>query len=104
MSKKLIYLMSIVLVLWLSVGVASAQPLNQSSGPDGIVSVEAEHFDANVEVGGHAWVETGPTGGFTGELGMWAPNGQGSGPEWHWMGGIWAKRWLYRRPRYGGPQ
>ncbi len=79
MSKKLIYLMSIVLVLWLSVGVASAQPLNQSSGPDGIVSVEAEHFDDNVEVGGHAWVETGPTGGFTGELGMWAPNGQGGG-------------------------
>ncbi|MCH7559701.1 MAG: discoidin domain-containing protein, partial [Planctomycetes bacterium] len=77
MSKKLIYLMSIVLVLWLSVGVASAQPLNQSSGPDGIVSVEAEHFDANVEVGGHKWEETGPTGGFTGVLGMHSPNGNG---------------------------
>jgi hypothetical protein len=38
------------------------------------VSVEAEHFDANVEVGGHTWELTGPTGGFTGEFGMHAPN------------------------------
>ncbi len=79
MCKKLIYLVSFVLVLGLAVGAANAAPLNQDPGPDGIVSVEAEHFDANVEVGGHAWVETGPTGGFTGELGMWAPNGQGGG-------------------------
>jgi len=74
MSKKLMYLFSVVLFMGLAVSVASAQPLNQDPGPDGIVSVEAEHFDANVEVGGHTWEETGPTGGFTGELGMHAPN------------------------------
>ncbi|MHC4172535.1 MAG: hypothetical protein ACYST5_06285 [Planctomycetota bacterium] len=67
MCKKLIHLASFVLVLGLAVGVADAQPLNQDPGPDGIVSVEAEHFDDNVEVGGHKWELTGPTGGFTGE-------------------------------------
>ncbi len=65
------------LVLILVAGVATAEPLQQDPGPDGIVSVEAENYDANVENGGHAWVLTGPTGGFTGTAGMWAPNGQG---------------------------
>jgi len=58
-------------------GIVNAEPLQQDPGPDGIVSVEAEHYDANVEVGGHAWELTGPTGGFTGEFGMHAPNGNG---------------------------
>ena len=77
MYRKLMCLVSFALVLGLAVGVANAQPLQQDPGPDGIVSVEAEHFDANVEVGGHKWEETGPTGGFTGVLGMHAPNGRG---------------------------
>jgi hypothetical protein len=77
MSKKLIYLVSFVLVLGLAGGVANAAPLSQSPSPDGIVSVEAEHFDDNIEVGGHKWEETGPTGGFTGVVGMWAPEGRG---------------------------
>jgi len=77
MCKKLIHLISFVLVFSLATGIAGADPLNQDTGPDGIVSVEAEHFDANVEVGGHAWEETGPTGGFTGTAGMHAPNGNG---------------------------
>ena len=77
MYKQLIYLISFVLVLGLATGVAGADPLNQDPGPDGIVSVEAEHFDANVEVGGHKWEETGPTGDFTGTAGMHAPNGNG---------------------------
>ena len=79
MCKKLILLVSFVLVAGLAGGVANADPLHQDPGPDGIVSVEAEHFDDNVEVGGHKWEEIGPTDGFTGELGMWAPNGQGGG-------------------------
>jgi len=60
-----------------AVGLVNADPLQQDPGPDGIVAVEAEHYDANVEVNGHAWEEIGPTGGFTGELGMHAPNGNG---------------------------
>ena len=79
MSQKLVYLCCFILAVGLTGGVAIAEPLHQDPGPDGIVSVEAEHFDANVEVGGHAWEETGPTGGFTGTAGMWAPNGQGGG-------------------------
>ncbi len=79
MSQKLVYLCCFILAVGLIGSVAIAEPLQQDPGPDGIVSVEAENFDANVEVGGHAWVETGPTGGFTGVLGMWAPNGQGGG-------------------------
>ncbi len=48
MSKKLMYLFSVVLVLGLFCGVASADPFQQDPGPDGIVSIEAENFDENV--------------------------------------------------------
>ena len=71
MCKKLIYLCSFVLVLGLTVRVTNAAPLSQDPGPDGIVSVEAEHFD-NKTVGdnGDEWVEIGPTGLFTGVAAM----------------------------------
>ena len=67
MCRKLAYF---VLILGLAAGLTNAKPLNQDPGPDGIISFEAENFDRNVEVGGHSWVETGPTGGFTGIIGM----------------------------------
>jgi len=74
MCRKAAYF---ALVLGLAVGLTNAKPLNQDPGPDGIVSVEAENFDANIEMGGHKWQETGPVDGFTGIIGMHAPNGQG---------------------------
>ena len=77
MCRKAAYFAIFVLVLGLVVGLTNAKPLNQDPGPDGIVSVEAENFDANVEVGGDKWQETGPVDGFTGIIGMHAPNGQG---------------------------
>ena len=72
----------IILVLCLASGLANAKPLNQDPGPDGIVSVEAEHYD-NKEPGqnGTGWEEIGPTGGFTGELGMQVAN-EGSNDTW----------------------
>ena len=76
MSKKLI-VFAIALALVMGQLVLAQTPLEQDSGPDGIVSVEAENFDENVAVGGHGWEETGPTGGFTGVAGMWSPNGNG---------------------------
>jgi hypothetical protein len=78
-SRKLYYFASFVLVLAAAGTALGIDPLQQDEGPDGIVSVEAENFDANVEVNGDTWQLTGPTGGFTGEWGMWAPNGQGGG-------------------------
>jgi len=77
MYSKLTFLTCLFLVLGLIAGSLNAQSIQQDPGPDGIVSVEAENFDANVENGGHAWVLTGPTEGFTGTAGMHAPNGQG---------------------------
>jgi hypothetical protein len=70
MCKKLILLVSFVLVAGLVGGLANANPLHQDPGPDGIVSVEAEHFDENVPLSGAEWVEVGPTEGFTGTAGM----------------------------------
>jgi len=55
MCKKLIYLISFVLVLGLTTGVASADPLQQDPGPDGIVSIEAENFDEYTPQGDHTW-------------------------------------------------
>jgi len=34
----------------------------QDPGPDGLVSIEAESFDANVSQGGHTWSATSPSG------------------------------------------
>ena len=51
-----------------------ASAFQQDAGADGIVSVEAEHFMANVPQGGHAWTAT-PTSGFSGTHAMAAtPN------------------------------
>ena len=75
MNSRLLY-SSLVVVLVISGGLL-ANPLRQDGGADGIVSIEAENYDANVEVGGHTWEETGPVDGFTGVLGMHAPNGNG---------------------------
>ena len=71
MSDKLIYLI-LVLVLVLSGGTAFADPFQQDPGPDGIVSMEAENYDDNIERGGIQWEEVGPTAGFTGTAGMQA--------------------------------
>ena len=59
-----------VWALGLALGTAEAAPLQQDGGADGIVSVEAEHFDDNVEQSDRQWQEVGPTSGFTGETGM----------------------------------
>ena len=71
MSKKLFFLTSFVLVLGLAAKVTNAMPLLQDPGPDGIVSVEAEHYDNKAPgQNGTGWEEVGPTHGFTGVLGM----------------------------------
>jgi len=76
MSRKSFLGVCFVLVLGLAAGVTNAKPLNQDPGPDGIVSVETEHYDNNVKApNGDEWKEVGPTGGFTGAAGMQAlPN------------------------------
>jgi Gylcosyl hydrolase family 115 C-terminal domain/F5/8 type C domain len=74
MCKKLFFAISFVLVLGL--GLANAKPLNQDPGPDGIVSVEAEHYDNKTKgQSGSEWVEVGPMGGFTGKAGMQVADG-----------------------------
>ena len=75
MTCKTMYAVLAVAILFC--GGLMAGPLRQGLGPDGIVSVEAEHYDANVEMGGDVWEETGPVDGFTGVLGMHSPNGNG---------------------------
>ena len=44
-----------------NVGVAGVG-FRQDPGPDGIVSIEAESFDAKVDQGGHTWGPTSPSG------------------------------------------
>jgi hypothetical protein len=56
MSKKLMYLFSVVLAVGLFCGAASADPFQQDTGPDGIVSIEAENFDENVPKSPHTWI------------------------------------------------
>ncbi|MEA3226403.1 MAG: hypothetical protein U9Q07_10680, partial [Planctomycetota bacterium] len=76
MYSKFTFLACLLLVLGLIAGSASAQPLNQDPGPDGIVSVEAENYDNKTKgQSGSEYVESGPTGGFTGVLGMIVADG-----------------------------
>jgi len=55
MYKKMIYLISFVLVLGLATGVESADPFEQDPGPDGIVSIEAENIDDNISRPPSTW-------------------------------------------------
>jgi hypothetical protein len=66
MSKKLMYLCSVVFVLGLVCSVASADPFQQDPGPDGIVSIEAENFDENVPNPPHTWIFVTEPEGFSG--------------------------------------
>jgi hypothetical protein len=70
MSKALVYVGLVALALGLVCRQAGAAPLQQDGGIDGIVSVEAEHFDENVMQSNAQWKQVGPTGGFTGVAGM----------------------------------
>lgn len=75
MFKKLILLTSFVLALGMG-ALYAADPFMQSSGPDGIVAMEAEHFHTKVAASSRSWEPVGPTGGFTGAAGMRAlPDG-----------------------------
>ena len=42
-----------------------ATPLQQSAGEQGLVSIEAENYDANVSQGGHSWTPN-TTAGYSG--------------------------------------
>src|SRR5512145_2569086 len=71
MSRKSIFMTLFVLAM--SVGVSyAADPFMQSSGPDGIVAMEAEHFHTNVAASNRSWELVGPKGGFKGAAGMQA--------------------------------
>jgi hypothetical protein len=75
MLRKLICLVSLLFAFGLVTGAASASPLNQDPGPDGIVSIMAVDYDGNIERNGVQWEQVGPTGGFTGMAGMQANGG-----------------------------
>ena len=75
--KELYYLAVLILVLTAAGRVFGLDPLQQDTGPDGIVSVEAENFDENVPNDPHTWdliteAASGfsPTGGFSGGAAM----------------------------------
>ena len=54
-----------VLLMLLLTGIrpaAAAGAIQQDSGADGLVSVEAENYDANVSQGGHSWTASYPSG------------------------------------------
>jgi Gylcosyl hydrolase family 115 C-terminal domain/F5/8 type C domain len=70
MCRVLVFVGLGILALNFAAGGALAAPLQQDGGTDGIVSVEAEHFDDNVEQSSRMWEQVGPTGDFTGTAGM----------------------------------
>jgi hypothetical protein len=70
MQGKSLCLVCLVLSLTVAAAAPGAEPFQQDPGPDGIVSMEAEHFDENVPGKGVQWEQVGPTGGFTGEAGI----------------------------------
>jgi hypothetical protein len=65
MCKRLIYLVSFVLVLGLTLGLANAGPIKQVVGFD-LVLIEAENFHNNISQGDHEWQLATEPGGFSG--------------------------------------
>jgi len=55
MCRKMIYLISLVLVLGLAGNAVTADPYQQDTGPDGIVSIEAENYDEYTPRPPHTW-------------------------------------------------
>ena len=55
MCKELMYLISFVVVLGLAGNVAIADPYQQDTGPNGIVSIEAENYDEYTPRPPHTW-------------------------------------------------
>ena len=53
----------------------SAAAFDQESGPDGVISIEAEHFDAHVTQGGHSWTPVTPSGSSGSALAATPDNG-----------------------------
>ena len=76
MCRKSLSLACFALLFGLGTRVQGAKPFQQDAGADGIVSVEAEHYDNKVKAPNNdEWVEVGPSGLFTGTAGMQAqPN------------------------------
>ncbi len=70
MCRVLVCLGLGALALNFMAGGVHAAPLQQDGGANGIVSVEAEHFDDNIEQSSRMWEQVGPTGDFTGTAGM----------------------------------
>ena len=80
MCKPSLYLACLAVLFGLGTRVHAAKPFQQDAGADGIVCVEAEHFDSKAKApNGDEWVEVGPSGLFTGTAGMQAqPNNNNS--------------------------
>ena len=57
--------------------VMAAGPFTQSSGPNGLVEIEAEDYDANVSQGGHSWTPVYPLG-FSGTAALEATPNNGA--------------------------
>ena len=70
MYRHSVYVACLVVLFGLAIKAQGAKPFQQDAGPDGIVSMEAEHCDDNFSPSASKWVEVGPTGGFTGVAGM----------------------------------
>ncbi len=67
MRRRLVLLISLILVFGLADGAAGADPFEQDSGPDNIVSIEAENFDENTPQAGHQWEFNTDRAGFSGD-------------------------------------
>jgi hypothetical protein len=66
MYKKLIYLITVVFVVCLSKSAAYSVPFYQDDVPDGILCIEAEHFDRNTPQGEHTWEFVTEPAGYSG--------------------------------------
>ena len=66
MSKQL-FIIALAIGLVMGHLAWAKTPLDQDAGPDGIVSVEAEHFDENVPDGAHFWELNTDIDGFSGD-------------------------------------
>jgi len=99
MCKASLYLACLALLFGLGTRVQAAKPFQQDAGADGLVSVEAEHYDNKVDKGTNTWSLVTTAAGFTAAEGFSGGQAMQIMPDTPLGGRSISTNWVQNSPR-----
>ena len=99
MSKLSFYLACLVMLFALGTRVQAAKPFQQDAGADGLVSIEAEHYDNKVDKGSNTWSLVTTAAGFTAPEGFSGGQAMQIMPDTPLGGRSISSNWVANSPR-----